>query len=294
MHLKFENFKAAKYVINVWFILLSDEHIAETLNQLGLSNLEAKTYLALSKHQSLSTKEISRLTKTPQPDTYRILAQLQEKGLIEKIIKRPAVFKIVPYKRAISCLLESKKAEYVDLEKNTKLAIRFLNERTIVKSGENQDSQFILIPQREPVVDKIRDAIEKAEKNVDLFLSWKRFLPGLTVVFAESVEEAWKRGVTFRIIVETPNTAEEVEQAMQISRKSPFCKIRFLPGYPKTVIGIYDTKEVFIIINPKESLLGSPALWSNSQSLISVVQDHFDMLWLTSIEETNIDKILQH
>jgi sugar-specific transcriptional regulator TrmB len=268
--------------------MFSDKNIVETLNQLGLSHLESKIYLALCKYQDLSTKTISRLTKTPQPDTYRVLAKLQEKGLVEKIIKRPAKFKIVPCDKGINSLLERKKAEFVDLEKNTKLSLSSLKERTITESGENQGLQFVLIPQREAVVDKIRVAIDRARKSVDLFLSWKRFLPGMTVTFAENVEKAWKRGVRFRIVVENPSTAEEAEQAMQISGKSPFCKIRFLRGFPKTVIGTYDKKEVFIIVNPKESLLGSPALWSNSQSLISLVKDYFDFLWLTSIEEPEI------
>jgi hypothetical protein len=60
------------------------------------------------------------------------------------------------------------------------------------------------------------------------------------------------------------------------------------PGSPKTVLGIYDKKEVFMIIDPKEGLFDSPALWSNSQSLISVVQDYFEILWLTTMEKPKL------
>jgi sugar-specific transcriptional regulator TrmB len=275
--------------------VLSDQNIAETLNQLGLSHLESKIYLALCRGRNLSTKTISRLSKTPQPDTYRVLAKLQEKGLVEKIIERPAKFKIVPCDKGISFLLERKKTEYAKLEKNTKKVLCVLKERTVAESVEPEVSQFVLIPQHEAVVDKINDAIERARESVDIFLSWKRFLHGITLAFANSSERAWNRGVTFRIVVESPKKEEEAEQAVQFAKKSPFCSIRFMPGRAKTVIGIYDKKEVFIIINPQKGLLDSPALWSNNHSLISLVKDYFDILWLTSKEEPETStKVLHH
>jgi len=36
------------------------------------------------------------------------------------------------------------------------------------------------------------------------------------------------------------------------------------------VLGIYHKKEVFVVVDPREGLFDSPALWSNNQSLISV------------------------
>ena len=78
-----------------------------------------------------------------------------------------------------------------------------------------------------------------------------------------------------------------MEQALQFCGKSPFCSVRFFHGSPNTVIGIYDKREVFIVIDPKEGLFDSPALWSNNQSLITVVKDYFEILWLTSMEEPN-------
>jgi hypothetical protein len=122
---------------------------------------------------------------------------------------------------------------------------------------------------------------------VDMFISWKRFAFGISTAFAESSERAWARGVKCRMIVEKPEKRKDFDYALQFCRKSPFCNIRFLAGRPKTVIGIYDEKEVFIILNPKAGLFDSPALWSNNQSLLSVVQDYFNTLWLAAMEEPN-------
>jgi sugar-specific transcriptional regulator TrmB len=264
--------------------MLSDENATQTLTQLGLTVLEARIYLALCKYGSLTTKELSKLTKTAQTDTYRVANKLLAKGLIEKVISKPAQFKSIPIDASATSLLQKKKAEYNDLKVKTRLLVQAIKDKPVIKPVTTAPSQFALIPQSATVVKKIREAIEKSKERVDIFLSWERFLNGITGAFGESSEKAWGRGVKFRIVVETPQDESGVERALRFCGKSPLCDIRFLPGSPKTVLGIYDGSEVFIILDPEEGLFDSPALWSNNRSLISVVQDYFEILWLTAIE----------
>ncbi|MCW4046607.1 MAG: hypothetical protein NWE99_03470 [Candidatus Bathyarchaeota archaeon] len=265
--------------------MLSDDHITEALTQLGLTFLESKIYLTLCTHGSLSTKTISKLAKMSQPDTYRVLAKLQEKGLIEKLIDRPARFKVLPINESLSFMLKTKKNEYSKLEAKTKLIVRSLEEKSALKAPETGDAEFVLIPPGEAIVNRIRNALEKAERSIDLYLSWKRFTYGITIAFPESLEKAMDRGVKLRIVLESPKKEEDLEKVMQFINQRPCCEIRFFPSSPKTVIGLYDKREAFIIVNPKETLPESPALWSNNQSLISVIQDYFEILWLTAIEK---------
>jgi sugar-specific transcriptional regulator TrmB len=267
--------------------MLSDENAAQTLIQLGLTVLEARIYLALCKYGSLTTRALSELTKTAQPDTYRVLAKLQKKGLVEKRIVKPAKFKAVPADNSLTFLLEKKKTEYDDLKVNTRRLIREIKEKP-AQEPETIQNHFALIPQRETVVKRITEAIDSAKKSVDIFLSWKRFSLGITSTFSESSQRAWERGVKFRIAVESPRKAADVELVREFCGKSRFCNLRFLPMFPKTVLGIYDEKEVFIIVDPRKSLFDSPALWSNNQSLISVAQDYFETLWRTAMEKPKL------
>jgi sugar-specific transcriptional regulator TrmB len=263
--------------------MLSDGNATQTLVKLGLTMLEARIYLALSKYGCLTTKALSGLTNTAQPDTYRVLGMLQKKGLVEKRIAKPALFKAVSMNTGLTFLLEKKKTEYDDLKVNTRLLIQEIKEKP-ARQPETIQNHFTLIPQRETVVKRIREAVDNAKKSVDLYLSWKRFSIGITSTFSESSQKAWNRGVNFRIVVESPTDAAGLKLAHEFCGKSPFCNLRLLPMFPKTVLGIYDKKEVFIIVDPRKGLFDSPALWSNNQSLISVAQDYFEMLWLTAIE----------
>jgi len=263
----------------------TDEQVSQTLAQLGLSVLETRMYLALCNHQTLTAKELSILTKTSQPDTYRVLNNIRHKGLIEKTIETPSRFKAVPLDTGITFLLSRKKAEHDDLVGKSEFLIRSVKEKAVdEKPLITIEPQFNMIPQKEMVVKRIKEAIERSEKTVDLYLSWKRLVNGFTSVFIENCDRAWKRGVHFRIVVESPKGKAALKQAMQFSKRSPFCSIRFLPGKPKTVTGIYDKKEVFIIVDPTEGLFDSPALWSNNQSLITAIQECFERLWLISMK----------
>jgi sugar-specific transcriptional regulator TrmB len=266
-----------------------EANTVETLTQLGLTILESRVYVTLCKFRILNTKELSKLTKTARPDTYRVLTKLQNKGLVEKIIEKPTRFRAVPFEKGVNFLLQRKNTEHIALSAKSQLLIETFKESALKVEPDKItiEPHFTIIPQREIVVKRIKDAIDRSEKTVDLYLTWKRLVNGLTGVFIENCEHAWKRGVNFRIIVESPEGAEAQKQALKFSKKSPFCSIRFLSGKSKTVTGIYDKKEVFIIVNPAEDLFDSPALWSNNQSLITAIQGYFDILWLISKEQPN-------
>ena len=264
----------------------------ETITKLGLTLLEAKVYLALCKYEKLSAKQITKLTNIAQPDVYRVAKSLQEKGLVEKQIQKPSAYKAVPFEIGTTFLLERKKTEYKILQKKIKkLSSQYSLHNNLPPKHE---SHFLMIPKRENVVKRIAEAIERAEKKIDLSLTWKRFYKGMTSAFHESVEKAWERGVEFRIVLEIPHEKVAQEEATGFCRKSPMCNIRFLPDRPKTVMGIYDGEEAFIVVHPKEGLFESPILWSNNPSLITAVQEYFNLLWnvsLKNIKQNSTTKI---
>lgn len=152
-----------------------------------------------------------------------------------------------------------------------------------------EGSQFVLVPQKEAVINRLRQAINNAQNSVDVVISWKRFMHGIGNVFAENARDAAKRKINYRFIVEKAPSEEINETGEQFWKIYPSFKVRFISHHPQTVFGIYDNRELFVIIDPKSDLHGSPALWTNNQSLISLVQDYFDMLWQSAKEKPTIE-----
>jgi sugar-specific transcriptional regulator TrmB len=266
------------------------DHV-EILAQLGLTSNETKIFWTLCQMGPATAKTISKSTGVAREIIYQIMPKLQEKGLIEVMITTPKKFRAIPMNKSLGLLLKSKTEEYKKLEVKVDLLSRAFKGNDSNEGLQTEDSSFVLIPERESVVKRINEAIEVAERSIDLVLSWKRFSQGTASVFAESIKSALNKNVKVRFVVENPGKAKSANYAFQFCRKSPTCQTKFIPNRPQTVLGIYDEKELFVIANPQKDLYGSPALWTNNQSLISLVQDFFDILWITAMENPNYQAI---
>jgi sugar-specific transcriptional regulator TrmB len=256
----------------------------EVLKSLGLTLSQAKVYLALIKTKPPEVELISKLTNISRPDVYRALSKLQNLGIVEKAIERPQRYKAVPPQEGITILLKRRDEEHDTLRRNSKLLADRLKNYSFTKPTSSSD-RFVLIPKKSRMITTIKRAIDASQETVDLAMSLKRFMFGTKEVFAENHKKAWARGVRFRYIVEKPEEATTAEHLAQYFRKNSLCEARFLSDKPQAVIGIYDKREAFIILSPKEGIFNSPAVWSENPSFIMVIQDYFEHLWLTASEK---------
>jgi len=252
----------------------------QTLINLGLNSSAARVYSALYETGTAKATTIAKVSRVPRPDVYRALSKLNELGLVEKIIAQPFRFSPIPIETGVAILLERKSKEYNELKSKSASLIRRLNNKNIHKDSY-QESQFVLIPSKEVLIKRLTKTIEKTQTSIDISTSWKRF-KFACYSLAEALEKAWCRGVKGRVIVE--ETEEPFLELVKTSWKSPYAKIRHVHSPPKTVMTIYDKKEVFIYINPTADLTESPALWSNNPSLVTMADDCFETLWNTALE----------
>jgi sugar-specific transcriptional regulator TrmB len=245
---------------------------------LGLTPTNARIYLTLANSEPLKVSAIAGMAKVARPDTYRAMENLQKMGLIEKIIENPVRYKAIPLDQTLQFLLERKKEQYKNVIAETEI---LLSEIKLSESDYRQrlkNFQFVLIAEGNAVIRKIREAINCVESSVDLVLSWRRFSRGVTSTFAEDLENAWKKQVKFRFLVQKPKDTITSKELTQFCRRKT-CQVKFMRQLPETVYGIYDSNEMSIILFPRKDLPNSPALWSNSDPLIKLASDHFEMLW---------------
>ena len=256
----------------------------QTLVDLGLTLVQARVYLTLVRFGASRTLAISKISKVAQPDIYKALSKLQELGLVEKLIETPFEYRAIPVNTGVSFLLETKRMQYEKVRAEARLLLDTFKDMKLNSADQPKGSRVFLIPEGRAVIERINTAIAKAQISMDFLLSWKRFSRGIASTFAESIESAWAKNVKIRFIIENTLKSETAKQLIQYCIEKPSCQIKFIPYHPKVVLGIYDKKEVSIIVNPKTELAGSPTLWSNNPSLIAIAKDYFEKLWLTAIK----------
>lgn len=85
--------------------------------QLGFNRLQAEVYVALLSLGQATGKALSQHSKVARQEVYRILKELQEKGLVEKIIVMPTKFKALPIEDCLRTLIERKKKKFLKQRK---------------------------------------------------------------------------------------------------------------------------------------------------------------------------------
>src|SRR5512144_1989239 len=86
--------------------------LVESLKTLGLTEYEAKVYSALVLFDKTEVKQIYEYLDAPKPSVYQSLKTLMDKGLVQVISAKPAVYRAMPPAIAIEHMAEvHRKAE---------------------------------------------------------------------------------------------------------------------------------------------------------------------------------------
>lgn len=253
------------------------EEDAQILIQLGLTVSQAKVYLTLLKLGQATGKVISQLSKVARQEVYRILSDLHEKGLVEKIIASPTGFKPVPIEQCLHMLLKKKKRDISDAEKKAIKLIQHFSVKS-PKAFLEKESFFIMVSEKEAYLRKFRNSIENAKTSFDMLLHWKCFRKGMiedTQLWRKAVE----RGVKVRFVVYEFEDEKNVSEITQILMSKGSFEIRYLFTPPPATISIIDNKETSITVSTTPSPHDTPSLWSNNFGLITIFQDYFELMW---------------
>jgi sugar-specific transcriptional regulator TrmB len=84
------------------------EEDIQILTNLGLTIVQARTYLALAKLGTATIKTISKSANIARQNMYNVMPALQQKGLIEKVITTPTMYKATPMQEGLEILLREK------------------------------------------------------------------------------------------------------------------------------------------------------------------------------------------
>jgi len=176
--------------------LLQQEETVQTLVNLGLTVLQAKVYLALVKSGTSTGRTTAKTAKVASQDIYRVLTELQEKGLIEKIIAKPNKYRPILLEEGLSMLLQRRNKQTAELKKAA-----FVMFKTFQSSGEREDKNetgdFVLIPEKEPIENRFIRVWETAQTSVDL-VNDEREAMIMREKHYELTVKAHKRGVKIR------------------------------------------------------------------------------------------------
>jgi sugar-specific transcriptional regulator TrmB len=147
------------------------EIIEKTLYRLGLSKNETKVYIYIARTGEHKASEISEALSLHRTETYRILRDLEKKGLISSVFEKPLRFIATPFEKALEILIETKKMKIDLLEKRKESLVNLWLSLPKPETLNARKEVFQILEGEEQISLKADEILDNAEKEVLVFAS---------------------------------------------------------------------------------------------------------------------------
>jgi sugar-specific transcriptional regulator TrmB len=252
--------------------------LVESLKTLGLTEYEAKVYSALVLFDRAEVKQVYEYLDAPKPSVYQSLRSLTDKGLVQVVNSKPALYMATPPNIAIKHLVEAhKKAEGTAL----------LELEELEKSRVESDYPDVLwtLYGRENIEHKMEELLGKASRSLILLLP-QEYLLYLKTLRGKDIE--------VKLIVfgnDVKSMAESyglknmaVHDVLNIDVTDLQAILKYFQGFPLTpdlygrFLLVSADDEEFMYIPPISVAVGS-GMTSRNPFVIALVSTVFHIIW---------------
>jgi sugar-specific transcriptional regulator TrmB len=264
-------------------VIDQDEGIA-ILVGLGLTTSQAMVFLTLSRLGKATAKAITESSQLARQEVYRILSELRDKGLVEKIIAKPTKYRLVSIENALDILLQRKKEENFELDKKTTLLLNYCKHiRNEAESKREEANDMVIVPKKEAYIRKLAKATADCLESIDIITTRDRSYQGIMTIQDELAKEAVARGVRIRMIADEPCQLRPEWQKKEMQKQDQPFQVRYIHRQPPTALAIHDKKSVGMVTSCNTlDWYKATTFWSDNPRIVSMIQEYFDLLWNTA------------
>jgi sugar-specific transcriptional regulator TrmB len=221
------------------------EEILLLLKRTGLSDYEARAYLALVMRSHGTAEDVAGIANVPRTSTYKVLETLKKKGYVTATGGRPVVYHPVSPTEIKARLTSELERTFQQLE-SLKGSL-----------SERGTSQLIYtISGKEKILVKIGEMLDRAKKR--FFLS-SPVLLDINTSSGQKFVNALKRGVTVTIVTEP---SIKVPEATEVIRKPDLL-----------AVDVISDDEMALIASPDLSICG----FTDNPFLVAYLDNFFQM-----------------
>jgi HTH-type transcriptional regulator, sugar sensing transcriptional regulator len=243
----------------------------EELERLGLTNGEARVYVALLKHESSTVGPIVQESRVAYSKIYEVLQRLAEKGLASFIVKNKTRYYQAASPHSLNDYMKRKEEELIQ---NKELLKKLTPSLTQLQTNTTQESTQIFVGQK-GIIAAYDIMLSKAKKHgvMKYFMSSKH-LPSKEVIkffierpqFDELAKKYYAdKKITWQGIVDKDSDTSHVQKYMKIKKTN-----EPLPG----TVDISD--EHILITSWSNNPIG---ILIESRQIANIYQEYFDKMW---------------
>ena len=184
----------------------NQDRAIELLHQLGLKEYEAKSFVALTRRQRGTAKDISETSEVPRTRVYDAIRVLESKGLVETQHSNPQIFRAVSIDEAINTL----QSEYAERTESLRNALSGL-EPTDEGDSTEATHEVWSISGDQGITSRTQQLIEGATEELILVVGHESIF---TDRLAEQLQAAQERDVNVIIGTVDSDLRATIQEAL--------------------------------------------------------------------------------
>ena len=175
-------------------------NIEKTLLQFDLSRNEIKVYLHLARTGTQKARDISDALSLHRTETYRILRDLEKRGLVSCIWDKPIKFIAVPFSDAYDILIKTKKVNIQILERKKKNLVDLWSSIPKQKTDLEIKEIFQIFEGEEQLILKANEISSKTKKEICIVVSDMELTRLYHSGFTDNLEKISKKKVKVHLL----------------------------------------------------------------------------------------------
>ena len=255
--------------------------IEETLTRFGLLKNEIRVYMYLARAGEKKAGEIAESISLHRTETYRILRDLEKKGIVFSIFEKPLKFTAVPMDKAIDLLVDAQKIKIKLLEQEKASVVELWQSMPQPKVENAKRELFQMLEGEQQVLMKANELLEKAQTKFHIFAS-ADYLSEL--YYSDFSDKLKSQADKVEVTLVTDNSLKSAYFMGQMQWLSESHKIVDEQNLPCFMIS--DNKEVMIAFHEKDGnneddvkkKSRTAAIWTNYSSMVNTLQMLFSKL----------------
>jgi len=279
----------------VWKLLSKDKEplkslriIEDALLKFGLSRNEIRIYIYLARSGIRKAREISDALSLHRTETYKLLRDLEKRGLVSSVLEKPLKFTATPFEETIDTLIEAKKLKIQQLERRKKNLIDIWFSIPQQKVEPQNREVFQILEGEEQIILKANEILEKTKEEIYVLAPDLDLLRLYYSGFTDKLEKFSRKNIKVRLLTNHSPKSRFIADKMKLTDvKYVLSSAEELPSFI-----ISDQEQLLFSIKNGNDAQDSEtrrrkrkisSLWTNYEAFIKALKTLFLELWNTEL-----------
>lgn len=250
----------------------------DNLTKFGFTREEAEFYVFLSAIGPGTARTIARRFNINRVKAYRTLKDLEEKGLVVKIMGRPLRFAAQPIERLIQNKISETKQSLQELETNQTQIIEDLAKIKDANITADDDPVFRIYQGRQQIYELLAGMCDRVKEEIMIVTTATDFIRFSLWGIDERLIDLTRRGIKVNVLTEVTESnireIEEIQGDLEIRHLSVPSSVRIV-----TMDNTETLSSVAMDDTMSMTTQNDTGLWTNAVGFTAAMQVFYNAIW---------------